>query len=91
MSQAPAARSLGDVLADIQRHRDTCAAEQVPTSSDKLLELHSEALRQVAHAASIESRVEMLEADVAVMARRLDALEAGQAKPAATKTTKRAG
>lgn len=84
MSNASAARSLGDVLADIKRHRDTCAAEQVPTSSDKLLELHTEALGQVAEGLAT---VNALMDEIASQRLILEALAAAPAKPAA-KTTK---
>ena len=85
---APTARSLGDVLADIQRHRDTCAAEQVPTSSEKLLELHSEALGLIE---KHERAIERASDSFRELLKRVEAAEAGQAKPAATKTTKRTG
>lgn len=84
MSNAPAARSLGEVLADIKSHRATCAAEQVPTSAEKLLELHTEALEQVAEG---QATINALLDEIASQARRLEALEAAPAKPAA-KTTK---
>lgn len=86
-AQAPAARSLGDVLADIKLHRATCAAENVPTSPEKLLELHTEALEQAAEG---QATIGALMDEISSQARRLEALEAAQAKPAA-KTTKRAG
>lgn len=78
MSNAPAARSLGEVLADIKSHRATCAAEQVPTSAEKLLELHTEALEHS------HSTINWLLNEVANLGARIDAVAA---KPA-TKTTK---
>lgn len=84
MSNAPAARSLGDVLADIKSHRVTCADQQVPTSSDKLLELHTEALGLIeAH----ERAIDRAEESFRELLKRVADLEAAQAKPAA-KTTK---
>lgn len=73
MSNAPAARSLGDVLADIHAQRKTCADENVPLNPHRLMDLHTEALEFTLG-----------------LVKRLDDLEASQAKPA-TKTTKRAG
>lgn len=86
MSQAPAARSLGDVLADIQRHRDTCAAEQVPTSTEKLLELHTEALEQAAEG---QATISALMDEIASQRLILEALAAGQATKPATKSRAR--
>lgn len=70
MSNVPAARTLGDVLAEVHQHRSTCAAENVPFNPERLLDLHTEAL---------DFTLDLV--------KRLEALEAAPAKPAA-KTTK---
>lgn len=88
---APVARSLGDVLADIQAHRKLCFDEQVPTSVEKLLELHTEALDLAQRDGEGYVRaIERASECFLDLLKRIEALEAGQAKPA-TKTTKRAG
>lgn len=86
MSNAPAARSLGDVLAEIKRHRDTCAAEQVPTSTETLLGLHTEALAQVAEG---QANISALMDEIASQRLILEALAAGQATKPATKSRAR--
>lgn len=85
-AQAPAARSLGDVLADIKLHRASCAAENVPTSPEKLLDLHSEALVQVAEG---QATIGALMDEIASQRLILEALAAGQATKPATKTRAR--
>lgn len=92
-AQAPAARTLGHVVTELQEHNKACITENVPVDRDRVTSLLCEA---VSIMADNQAATNDLLNETGVMARlsslesRMDGFDAAKVvKPTATKATKR--